>query len=166
MTVAVIGLGANLTGKFGATPNATLEATMAALAGLPGLCLRRRSRLWDSAAWPDPTGPRYANAVALLEGEADPALLLGLLHRLEDEEGRVRGMPNAPRPLDLDLLAVRDLVRDGPGLVLPHPRMVERAFVLGPLAEIAPDWRHPVIGATAAALLEALPRADCRLMPA
>jgi 2-amino-4-hydroxy-6-hydroxymethyldihydropteridine diphosphokinase len=162
MKVAVIGLGANLAGRFGACPRTTLEAAIAGLAGLPGLCLRARSRLWDSAAWPDPAGPRYANAVALLEGEVEPALLLAELHRLEDQEGRVRGVRNAPRPLDLDLLAVGDLVREAPDPVLPHPRLAERAFVLGPLAEIAPAWRHPVSGRTALSLLAGLPPADCR----
>jgi 2-amino-4-hydroxy-6-hydroxymethyldihydropteridine diphosphokinase len=161
MTILAIGLGSNLPGQFGAAPHATIEAAIAALAGLPRLVLRARSRLWDSAAWPDPGAPRYVNAVALLHGEADPAWLLAQLHALEAAEGRVRGTANAPRPLDLDLLAVGDIVRTAPDPLLPHPRLHQRAFVLGPLAEICPNWRHPVLGATAAALLAGLPPADC-----
>lgn len=166
MTIVLIGLGANLPGRFGTLPPATIEAAIAGLAGLPGLVLRARSRLWDSAAWPDPAGPRYANAVALLEGRPDPALLLERLHRLEAEEGRVRDAANAPRPLDLDLLAVGAMVRDAPGPVLPHPRLHLRRFVLGPLVELLPGWRHPRLGLFAEALLAALPDSDCRPMPA
>lgn len=165
MTIAVIALGANLPGRLGAPPAATLEAAMAALALLPGLRLRARSALWASAAWPDPAGPRYANAVALLEGEAEPAPLLAALHALEAAEGRVRSAANAPRPLDLDLLDLDGLVRTAPDPVLPHPRLHQRAFVLGPLAEIMPHWRHPLLGETAAALLAALPPADCAPLP-
>jgi len=162
MTIVLIGLGGNLPGRFGQPPHATLEATIAGLAGCTGLALLARSRLWDSAAWPDPSGPRYVNAVAALAGEPDPALLLARLHGLEAEEGRVRGAPNAARPLDLDILAVGDLVRAAPDPVLPHPRLHQRMFVLGPLAELMPDWRHPVLRARAADLLAALPPADCR----
>lgn len=160
----LVGLGANLPGRAGAPPAATVEAAIAALGRLPGLALAARSRLWGSAAWPDPSGPRYVNAVALLRGQGveggDPGALLARLHAIEAAEGRVRGVANAPRPLDLDLLAVDNLVIDRPGLVLPHPRMQDRAFVLGPLAEIMPHWRHPVLGRTAAELLAALPPAD------
>ena len=162
MTIVLIGLGGNLPGRFGQPPHATVEATIAALSGCTGLALLARSCLWDSAAWPDPSGPRYVNAVAALSGEADPALLLARLHALEAEEGRVRGIANAPRPLDLDLLAVGDLVRAAPDPVLPHPRLHARGFVLGPLAEIMPDWRHPVLGGRAADLLAALPPSDLR----
>ena len=81
-----------------------------------------------------------------------------LLHAVEAEFGRARAVPNAARVLDLDLLAYDDLVsQPGAWPLLPHPRMAERAFVLLPLADLAPDWRHPVLGRTARELAEALP---------
>lgn len=87
-----------------------------------------------------------------------PQDLLQALHDVEAEYGRIRGARNASRTLDLDLLAYRDLVIDEPGGVnLPHPRLAERAFVLQPLAELAPCWRHPVTGLTPAEMLAGLP---------
>lgn len=162
MTIAIIGLGGNLAGPLGAAPAATLEAAIAGLGAIAGLSLVARSRLWDSAAWPDASGPRYVNAVAVLEGDADPEALLARLHAMEAEEGRVRGAANAARPLDLDLLALGGLVRPAPDPVLPHPRLHQRRFVLAPLAEIMPDWRHPILARRAADLLADLPPADCR----
>ncbi len=89
-----------------------------------------------------------------------PVDLLALLHHIEDQFGRRRSYPNAPRTLDLDLLACDQRVIQLSELTLPHPRLAERAFVLVPLVEIAPDWRHPVIGKTATQLLQALPGGD------
>lgn len=159
----LVAIGANLPGPAGAPPRATCEAAVARLALLPGLRLAARSAWWDSAAWPDPTGPRYVNGVVRLEGEADPAALLAALQAIELASGRVRGEANAPRTLDLDLLAMGDLVRAAPDPVLPHPRMQGRAFVLWPAAEVAPGWVHPVLGESLAALAAGLPAgADCR----
>jgi 2-amino-4-hydroxy-6-hydroxymethyldihydropteridine diphosphokinase len=76
------------------------------------------------------------------------------LLEIEAQFGRERGLANAPRPLDLDLIAYGDLVEAGPDLILPHPRAADRRFVMGPLAEIAPDWVHPVLGQSAQALFE------------
>jgi 2-amino-4-hydroxy-6-hydroxymethyldihydropteridine diphosphokinase len=100
--------------------------------------------------------------LALLEGEpgaSDPASLLAALHRLEDEAGRNRPFPNAPRTLDLDLIAMGDL-RRGTAPVLPHPRAHLRRFVLQPLTDVWPGWRHPVLGRTAEDLLADLPAVD------
>lgn len=125
-----------------------------ALARFPavGLKILKRSSWWRSAAWPDPNGPEYRNGVALVEANAGPEVVLAALLALEAQMGRERAAKNAPRTLDLDLIAHGREVRDTPGLVLPHPRAHERLFVMGPLAEIAPDWRHPVSGRTATAL--------------
>ncbi len=118
-----------------------------------GLIITKISRLWQSRAWPNPDDPPYVNAVVLAESSLPPEALLHLLHDVERDAGRVRdGRRNTPRVLDLDLIAYGDRVIDGPGLVLPHPRAAERGFVMGPLAEVAPDWLHPVLKSTAAEL--------------
>ncbi len=103
----------------------------------------RRSRLYRSRAWPDTHRPDYVNAVSEIATDRSPADLLALLHAIEAEFGRIRGELYGARTLDLDLLDYNGTVLDEGGLILPHPRMHERGFVLSPLAEIAPDWRHP-----------------------
>lgn len=122
-----------------------------ALARFPavGLKILERSGWWRSAAWPDPKGPAYLNGVALVEPGRPPEAVLAALLALEAQLGRVRAERNAPRTLDLDLIACGREVRDDPALTLPHPRAHERLFVMGPLAQIAPDWRHPILGHTA-----------------
>jgi 2-amino-4-hydroxy-6-hydroxymethyldihydropteridine diphosphokinase len=117
-----------------------------------GLKVLKRSSWWRSAAWPDPSGPEYRNGVALVEAQEDPEAVLAALLRIEAELGRERGARNAPRTLDLDLIAYGREARDTPGLTLPHPRAHERRFVMGPLAEIAPGWVHPLLGQTASDL--------------
>ena len=128
-----------------------------ALARFPavGLKILKRSGWWRSAAWPDPNGPEYRNGVALVEANGPPEAVLASLLRLEAEMGRQRSARNAPRTLDLDLIAHGREVRDESGLILPHPRAHQRLFVMGPLAEIAPAWRHTVLGNSAADLAEA-----------
>lgn len=122
-----------------------------------GLIVNNFSRLWASKAWPDPTDPPYINAVLRAETDLQPIDLLSFLHDLEAEAGRVRGeVKNAPRTLDLDLIAYGNHVITGEsGLVLPHPRAAARGFVMGPLAEIWPDWVHPVLQRTAVELYAA-----------
>jgi 2-amino-4-hydroxy-6-hydroxymethyldihydropteridine diphosphokinase len=148
-----VALGGNLAGDF-TSQEALLEAALAKFpqAGLPVLA---RSRWWRSAAWPDPKGNEYRNGVAIVEANGPASAVLEALFAIERSFGRMRGVPNAPRTLDLDLLAYGREVIDTPGLILPHPRAHERLFVIGPLAEIAPGWRHPVSGLTAAALADA-----------
>lgn len=103
--------------------------------------------------------PPYLNGAVLVGTTLAPDAILTALHRIEQGLGRDRARESArwqPRTIDLDLIALDDLVLDTPSLVLPHPRMQEREFVLAPLVEIWPDWRHPRLGRTATALLDEL----------
>jgi 2-amino-4-hydroxy-6-hydroxymethyldihydropteridine diphosphokinase len=148
-----IALGANLPSTHG-TPRESIEA---ALRGLSmHLRIESRSRLYETPAWPDPADPRFVNAVACIRTGLSPGELLKLLHDTETAFGRTRSARNAPRSLDLDLIDYDGRIESGPP-ELPHPRMAERAFVLVPMAEIAPGWRHPVSGLSIEALLAALP---------
>jgi len=151
--VVVVALGGNLPGAY-ASSEALLEAALGAFASV-GLPLARRSRWWRSAAWPDPETPEYRNGVVLVETVLAPRETLAALHGLEARFGRRRGLVNAPRTLDLDLVAHGRTVTHEGDFVVPHPRAHERLFVMGPLAEIAPQWRHPVLGRTAAELAAA-----------
>jgi 2-amino-4-hydroxy-6-hydroxymethyldihydropteridine diphosphokinase len=153
----LIALGANLPSpRFGA-PRATLEAALAAIAA-KGVQILRRSSWWESEPVPVSDQPWYVNGVASVATTLEPAPLLGLLHGVEAEFGRIRGARNEARLLDLDLLAYGDRRREGPEPpLLPHPRLADRAFVLLPLAEVAPDWHHPVSGESLRQLIARLP---------
>lgn len=151
---ALIGLGANLPSAVG-PPRATGEAALAWLDS-HGARVLRRSRWYRSAPVPVSDQPWFVNAVAELAWDGAPEALLALLHQAEAALGRVRRERNEARAIDLDLLAMDGLVRDKPP-ILPHPRLHERAFVLRPLAELAPDWRHPVLGRPIAELIAGLP---------
>lgn len=154
----LIGLGANLPSpQFGAPP-ASLEAALRLL-GEAGLRIVARSRWYRSAPVPASSQPWYVNGVAAIETALDPAALLALLHEIEGRFGRVRRQRNAARVLDLDLLDYEGRVSGplDPPPTLPHPRLAERAFVLRPLAEVAPQWCHPRSGEDLASLLAALP---------
>ena len=130
---AFVALGANL-----GDAAATVRQTMAALGTLPRTVVTQRSSLYRSAPV-DAEGPDFINAVVALRTGLTAEALLAALQRLEQEAGRERPYRNAPRTLDLDLLLYGGITLDTPTLTLPHPRMRERAFVLRPLAEIAPD---------------------------
>jgi 2-amino-4-hydroxy-6-hydroxymethyldihydropteridine diphosphokinase len=149
--VAYVAIGANL-----GDPVATVHAAIEALHALPRARFLASSSLYRTA----PVGlhhqPDFINAVAMLEVESaalPAASLLEHLFAIEADFGRVRSVKNAPRTLDLDLLLYGDQQLDLPGLTLPHPRMTERAFVLAPLAEIAPDLAIPGHGHLADLLL-------------
>lgn len=128
-----IGLGANLGDR-----KATLRHALAAIGQLAGTQVLRVSPLYGSAPV-DAGGPDYLNAVAELVTTQAPEALLQALQSIEQAAGRERPYRNAPRTLDLDILWFGDLVIDTPTLTVPHPRMAERAFVLRPLADLAPD---------------------------
>jgi len=153
----LIALGANLPSSA-SPPAETLNAALARLEQKRAKVLARSS-LYETPAWPDPAQPAFVNAVAAIETALQPVELLALLHGVETEFGRLRSVPNAPRPLDIDLLDYDGRVMAGDP-TLPHPRMSQRSFVLVPLAEIAPGWRHPVTGQGVAELLAELPDRD------
>jgi 2-amino-4-hydroxy-6-hydroxymethyldihydropteridine diphosphokinase len=160
-----IGLGANLPSPQHGTPRATLEAAMQALEAC-GLTIAARSPLYESEPVPVSDQPWYLNAVIEVATDLGAHEVLQILHSVENAFGRVRGVRNEARVLDLDLLDHRGAVMEGPeSPLLPHPRLTDRAFVLLPLRDIAPDWRHPVSGRTVAELLESLPQGQ-RIRPA
>lgn len=152
MVIAYIGLGANL-----ADPLAQLQRALLALKQLPETTLLRSSRFYRSAPL-QASGPEFINAVAQLQTELSPLALLHALQTIEQAAGRQRPYHHAPRTLDLDLLFHGDTVLQTPELTLPHPRWRERAFVLLPLAELAPDWvRADDLAAVAQQALSVLP---------
>jgi 2-amino-4-hydroxy-6-hydroxymethyldihydropteridine diphosphokinase len=138
---AYVGIGANLD-----DPAARVRDAFVELAALPGTRLVRRSSLYRTQPQGYAAQPDFVNAVAALDTELAPAELLDRLQAIETKAGRRRSFPNAPRTLDLDLLLYDAQRIDQPGLVVPHPRMHERAFVLVPLVEIAPEVRIPGAG--------------------
>lgn len=156
-----VALGANLPGPDGKPPLATLQQAVARLDALPRLRVAALSRWYRTRPVPASDQPDYVNAVAALRVDSgqpiDPALLLAELMAIEAAFGRRRAEANAARTLDLDIIAINGLVRAAPDPVLPHPRAHLRRFVMAPLADIAPDWVHPILGETAAELLARLP---------
>jgi 2-amino-4-hydroxy-6-hydroxymethyldihydropteridine diphosphokinase len=163
----LIALGANLPGPAG-PPLAQCEA---ALTGLRtrGVAVVARSPWYETTPFPPSDQPRFVNGIAAVKTNLGPADLLAVLHAIESELGRVRSVPNAARAIDLDLIDYHGLVRRGPEPpLLPHPRMADRDFVLRPLADVAPAWRHPVSDMTVGELLAKLPHDPSlmRLRPA
>ena len=153
-----IGAGANLPHPSYASPRETLQAALLELDRRKARLLRY-SRWYRTAPVPASDQPWYVNVVAEVATPLSADDLLATLHEIEDLFGRVRSVRNAPRLIDLDLLDYRgQITPGGPGkATLPHPRMVERAFVLRPLADLAPAWRHPASGAGIQDLLKTLP---------
>lgn len=179
-TTVLVALGANLP-HDGRSPAETLRAAIAALPG-EGLSLVRASRLYATPCFPAGAGPDYVNAAIRLRADAGqgPRAVLAVLHRIEARFGRARAERWGMRTLDLDLVAMGSMILPDPmtaahwrdlappdqiaaipdRLILPHPRLQDRAFVLVPLHEVSPRWRHPALGLTVTQMLRALPAAD------
>ena len=160
----LVAIGANLASAEGRTPLETCQWAAGQLGQLPGLQLRKVSRWFATQPVPASDQPRFVNGAAWLSGAVEPCRFLDMLHTIEAAAGRVRGVPNAARTLDLDLLAMDDLVVATPRLVLPHPRLQDRAFVLAPLQGIRPDWTHPMLRLSVAAMLAAVPGQDVQAL--
>lgn len=152
----MIGIGSNLAAPPASTPQ---ETAAAALAALPrcGIAVAARSGWYLSEPVPVSDQPWFVNGVAVVASGLAPLALLDRLLAIEADFGRVRTAPNAARTLDLDLLDHDSRLCDTAILTLPHPRLHQRRFVLEPLCEIAPGWRHPRLGLTAEQLLARLP---------
>jgi 2-amino-4-hydroxy-6-hydroxymethyldihydropteridine diphosphokinase len=154
-------MGANLPGPAG-TPQETLSLALSEL-DRESVRILSLSRWYRSTPVPKSDQPDFINGVARVETELGPEDLLAALHRVEDRLGRVRSVANAARCLDLDLIDYSGMVMDGPP-ILPHPRAADRLFVLEPLRDLAPNWRHPVTDLTLNQLISGLPP-DPGLMP-
>lgn len=141
---AYVGLGSNLE-----QPERQVRQALAALAGIPGTRLAAHSRLYRTPPWGDTEQPSFVNAVAALDTSLSPHTLLQQLQAIEAAAGRARERRWGPRILDLDLLLHGDSVLDESGLSLPHPQIAQRAFVLVPLAELAPGLQVPGQGRVA-----------------
>lgn len=150
--LCAIALGSNL-----GDSRTILESALKTIAKTLGITLKAQSS-WYQTAPVGPPQPDYINGCALVEVQLTPQELLQNLLKIEVQYGRVRQERWGPRTLDLDLLFFDDLILNLPNLQLPHPRITERAFVLVPLAEIAPNWVEPVSGKAIAQLVQ---RVDC-----
>lgn len=157
----IIGIGANLPGPDRASPRAACGRALGCLEGV-GIRVIKRSGWFRSRPVPVSAQPWFANGVAIVETALGPAALMAALLACEAGLGRRRSAVNEARTIDLDIIDYEGRTSSGPGggPQLPHPRMERRAFVLLPLAEIAPGWRHPASGVAVGELIAALPEAD------
>jgi 2-amino-4-hydroxy-6-hydroxymethyldihydropteridine diphosphokinase len=161
----LVAIGSNLPGPGGETPLETCRWAVERLADLPGLRLVACSRWYGTSPVPPSGQPDYVNGVVRVSGGTEPHGLLGALHEIEAQAQRVRAEINAARTLDLDLLAVDSIMIHDPVLTLPHPRLHQRAFVLAPLADVAPEWRHPMLHRSVAELLAGVSQDGIAVLP-
>jgi 2-amino-4-hydroxy-6-hydroxymethyldihydropteridine diphosphokinase len=164
----LVAIGANLPGLEGSAPLQTCRDAVKALAELPGSRVAAVSRWYETEPMPPSGQPKYINGVVLLTrlpGLAlTPESLLAALHAIEARFGRRRAEANAARTLDLDLIDMDGLIRNGPDPILPHPRAHLRAFVLLPLLDVAPGWVHPASRSPGLLLLRDLDQTGVRLL--
>ncbi|MCO6384971.1 2-amino-4-hydroxy-6-hydroxymethyldihydropteridine diphosphokinase [Oceanicola sp. 502str15] len=178
VTKALFAVGSNAPSHVGSSNVTVLSAISAA--NTESLTILAKSRLFETPAFPAGAGPDFINAAVVAETTLSPEAVLAHLHKIEADHGRVRDRRWGPRTLDLDLIGWGEAVRpDRPTwrrwarlspvsaaretpaeLILPHPRLAERAFVLVPLLDVAPDWCHPVTGRSVAQMAAALPEAE------
>lgn len=154
--IAYIALGSNMPFE-GVPPVRVLARAVSAIQGA-GFNLQALSGIWESAAWPPSNQPDYLNAVVAIDpAGVSPQALYDVLRQIELQFGRERRERYAARTLDLDVVAIDGRSGAFGGIALPHPRMHERPFVLAPLDEVAPDWRHPDTGLSPSEMLDLLP---------
>lgn len=162
--MVLIAVGANLPlGEQAAL--ATCQEVVAALRAVEGIDVIAVSHWYESAPMPPSGQPPYVNGVVRIATDLPPYQLLNILQKLEADYGRQRSVPNAARTLDLDIIAYNALSQTDPKLTLPHPRAHERAFVLLPLHDVAPEWVHPSLGVGVDALLEGVSGQEIRRIP-
>lgn len=174
----LLALGSNLTSLAGG-PAKTLDAATKSLSQ-SGAVIRAVSRYYHTPAFPEGNGPDFVNAALRIEADWSPAQALEILHDIENELGRLREVRWGERTIDIDLIAYGDCIlpnaatqkrwrtlsleaqmRETPAeLILPHPRLQDRAFVLVPLADVAADWEHPLLGLSVGQMLQDLPQTD------
>lgn len=157
-SLSAIALGSNIGESL-----AILEGAINSLEKTSGITIKAKSSWYRTAPVGGPSQPDYLNGAAILEVQLSPHKLLETLLNIEQEFGRVRQEHWGPRTLDLDVLLFDDLILETPDLQIPHPRMTQRAFVLVPLAEIAPDWMEPVSREPISQLLQKLDCSDVSL---
>lgn len=150
----LISFGGNIAFE-GQSPTQVHAAAIASLADY-GITVVRCSRFYKTPAWPDPAEPPFNNGVLAVETDLSPDALMDTLLMIEQRFGRQRSIKNAPRTLDLDVLSYHDVIMGTSHLTLPHPRVHERAFILKPLCDVAPDWQHPIMNKSAQSLLQGM----------
>ena len=154
--IVYLALGSNMGNRL-----ANLKAAITNLT--PQMSVKKKSSVYETPPWGFTDQNAFLNQVVMAETYLKPEALLAHLKRLEVALGRVPSFENGPRLIDIDILFFDDVVMDTPSLVLPHPRLQERAFVLVPLADLAPDLVHPVLHKSVGELLDGVDRSEIKL---